>query len=198
MNLKRVYKDFLHVIKRLTSAFAEMYNAIIDVIASTTNYKAQLFIVIEKFCHNIRLKKTRKKKASAFNSAFVADENKKSNKFRDNKFKSSRNISFRDDIKSISTCICDQKHYYVDYSYLNKTKRFIDWKVDSNVKKKMQETLKNFETKKRIEKIKVNLVAKLTVKSKNNQKDDVKKNEKDIEIFSVDLRKSSQLNAFFS
>ena len=107
MNLKRAYKNFLHVIERLTSVLAEMYNAIIDVIASTTNYEVQLFIVIEKFRHNIRLKKTRKKKASAFNSAFVADENKKNNKFRNNKFKSSRNISFRNDIKSIFICICD-------------------------------------------------------------------------------------------
>ena len=103
-----------------------MYDAIIDVIASTTNYEAQLFIIIEKFCHNIRLKKTRKKKALTFNSAFIADENKESNKSRDNKFKSSKNISFRDDIKSIFTCICDQKHYYADCLYLNKTKRFID------------------------------------------------------------------------
>ena len=81
MNSKRVYKDFLHVIKRLTSAFAEMYNAIIDVIASTTNYETQLFIVIKKFRHNIRLKKTRKKKILTFNSAFVADKNKKTINF---------------------------------------------------------------------------------------------------------------------
>ena len=39
MNSKRVYKDFLHAIKRLTSTFAEMYDAIIDVIASMTNYE---------------------------------------------------------------------------------------------------------------------------------------------------------------
>ena len=107
MNFKRAYKDFLHAIERLTSTFAEMYDAIIDVIASTTNYETQLFIVIEKFRHNIRLKKTRKEKAFTFNSAFAADENKKSNKFRNNKFKLSRNTSFRDDIKLIFTCICD-------------------------------------------------------------------------------------------
>ena len=107
MNSKRVYKNFLHAIKKLTSIFTEMYNAIIDVIASTTNYEIQLFIIIEKLRHNIRLKKTRKEKAFAFNSAFATDEDKKSNKFRNNKFKSSKNISFRDDIKSIFTCICD-------------------------------------------------------------------------------------------
>ena len=107
MNFKRAYKDFLHIIEKLTLAFAKMYNAIIDLIASTTNYEAQLFIVIKKFRHNIRLKKTRKKKTSAFNSAFVADENKKNNKFRDNKFKSSRNTLFRNDSKLIFTCICD-------------------------------------------------------------------------------------------
>ena len=62
----------------------------------------------------------------------------------------------------------------------------------------MQETLKNFETKKRIEKNKVNLAAKLAVKSKDNLKNDDKKNEEDIEIFSVNLKKSSQSDAFFS
>ena len=62
----------------------------------------------------------------------------------------------------------------------------------------MQETFKNLETKRRIERIKVNLAVKLTIKSKNNLKNDDKKNEEDIEIFSVDLRKSSQSDAFFS
>ena len=62
----------------------------------------------------------------------------------------------------------------------------------------MQETLKNLETKKRIERIKVNLAVKLTVKSKDNQKNDVKKNEENIEIFSINLKKSSQSDAFFS
>ena len=62
----------------------------------------------------------------------------------------------------------------------------------------MQKTFKNFETKRQIERIKVNLAAKLTIKSKNNQKNDVKKNEKNIEIFFVDLRKSSQSDAFFN
>ena len=64
MNLKRAYRDFLHVIEKLTSVFAEMYNAIINVIALTTNYEAQLFIIIKKFHYNIRLKKMRKKKHS--------------------------------------------------------------------------------------------------------------------------------------
>ena len=94
MSFKRVYKNFLYIIERLTSAFTKMYNAIIDVIALTTNYEAQFFIVIEKFRHNIRLKKMRKKKTFAFSSAFVVNENKKNNKFRNNKFKSSRNVLF--------------------------------------------------------------------------------------------------------
>ena len=55
MNSKRVYKDFLYTIERLTSVFVKIYNAIIDVVASTTNYEIQFFIVIEKFCHNIRV-----------------------------------------------------------------------------------------------------------------------------------------------
>ena len=62
----------------------------------------------------------------------------------------------------------------------------------------MQKTLKNFETKKRIERNKVNLAVKLIIKNKDNLKNDDKKNEKDIEIFSVDLRKSSQSDAFFN
>ena len=62
----------------------------------------------------------------------------------------------------------------------------------------MQETFKNFETKKRIEKNKINLAVKLTVKSKNNLKNNDKKNEKNIEIFFIDLRKSSQSDVFFN
>ena len=77
MNFKRVYKNFLHLIERLISVFAEMYDAIIDEVASTTNYEIQLFIIIEKFRYNIRLEKTRKEKIFAFSSAFAADENKK-------------------------------------------------------------------------------------------------------------------------
>ena len=61
----------------------------------------------------------------------------------------------------------------------------------------MKEILKNFKTKKRIEKSKVNAV-KLAVKSKDNLKDDNKKNEENIEIFSVNLKKISQSDAFFN
>ena len=68
----------------------------------------------------------KKKKILTFSSAFVADENKKSNKVRNNKFKSSRNILLQDDIKSTFIYICNQKRYYADCLYLNKIKRFID------------------------------------------------------------------------
>ena len=60
MNFKRVYKNFLYIIEKLIFAFVEMYDAIINVIASMTNYEIQFFIVIEKFCYNICLKKTKK------------------------------------------------------------------------------------------------------------------------------------------
>ena len=46
INFKRFYKNVLHVIEKLTSTFAEIYNAIIDIIISTTNYETQLFIII--------------------------------------------------------------------------------------------------------------------------------------------------------
>ena len=60
----------------------------------------------------------------------------------------------------------------------------------------MQKTLKNFETKKRIEKIKVNFAIKLTIKSKDDLKDDDKKNEENIKIFSVDLKKAINQTLF--
>ena len=60
----------------------------------------------------------------------------------------------------------------------------------------MKKIFKNFKTKKRIERNKVNAV-KLTIKSKDNLKNDDKKNEEDIEIFSVNLRKNNQSDAFF-
>ena len=77
MNFKRVYKNFLYVIKRLILNFVEIYKTIIDIIASITNYEARLFIIIEKFCYNIRLKKIRKEKTFAFSSAFAVNENRK-------------------------------------------------------------------------------------------------------------------------
>ena len=64
--------------------------------------------------------------------------------------------------------------------------------------KKIKEIFKNLETKKQIERIKVNFVVTLIVKSKDNLKDDDKKNEENIEIFSVNLKKSNQLNVFFN
>ena len=50
----------------------------------------------------------------------------------------------------------------------------------------MKKILKNFETKKKIKRSKVNAV-KLTIKSKNNLKNNDKKNEENIEIFFVNL-----------
>ena len=70
MNSKRAYRNFLHAIEKLTSALAEMYDAIIDVIASTTNYKAQLFIVIEKFRHNRQSKRRRQKEQRRHRNIF--------------------------------------------------------------------------------------------------------------------------------
>ena len=97
----------LYQISEIDQRYQWRYHCYINIVAFTTHYEAQLFIVIKKFRHNIRLKKTKKKKVSAFNSTFVADENKENNKFRNNKFKSSRNISFQDNIKLIFICICD-------------------------------------------------------------------------------------------
>ena len=113
MNIQRAYTDFLHVIEKHAFFFINMYELFIDAASATMNYEAQLFIVIEKFRHHMRLKKARKKKAFAFNSAFAADENNK----KSNKSKFDRNTLFRDDNQSVSSCICDAKHYFSECFY---------------------------------------------------------------------------------
>ena len=92
MNTQRAYIDFLHVIERQTFVFINTYELFIDATSTTMNFKVQLFIVIEKFRHHMRLRKARRKKTFAFNSTFAADEDNKSNE--NNKLKFSRNTSF--------------------------------------------------------------------------------------------------------
>ena len=63
----------------------------------------------------------------------------------------------------------------------------------------MNEILKNSHTQKQIEKSKIKVVKKLTIKSKDNLQKNVKKNEKKkVKTFSIDLKKISQTNAFFN
>ena len=93
MNIQRVYIDFLHVIEKQTFVFINTYELLIDAASIIMNFEIQLFIIIEKFRHHMRLRKTRKKKIFAFNSVFAADENNKSNKNK--KLKFNKNTSFR-------------------------------------------------------------------------------------------------------
>ena len=62
MNTQQVYIDFLHVIKEHALVFINTYELFIDATSATMNYKIQLFIIIEKFRHHIRLKKMKKKR----------------------------------------------------------------------------------------------------------------------------------------
>ena len=77
MNTQHVYTNFLHVIEKQTFFFINTYELFIDATSIMMNYKVQFFIVIEKFRHHMRLKKTKKKKTFAFNSTFAVDENNK-------------------------------------------------------------------------------------------------------------------------
>ena len=155
----------------------------------------QLFVIIEKFRHHMRLKKMRKEKIFAFNLAFAVDES--------NKSKFDKNILFWEQNQSISICVYDEKHWFSFYLYFEKNKYFIDWKSNVNIQKKMNETLKDFHKKKQIEKCKVRNAVIWIVKSKDNlkddvKKDDVKKNENLIAIFFIDLKNNNQTNAFFN
>ena len=63
----------------------------------------------------------------------------------------------------------------------------------------MNEALKNFHTQEQIERSRIKVAEKLTVKSKDNlQKDDKKNEKKKIEAFSIDLRKINQTDTFFN
>ena len=54
----------------------------------------------------------------------------------------------------------------------------------------MNETLKNFHTQKQVERNKIKVAEKLTIKSKNNfQKNDKENEKKRIEAFFIDLKK---------
>ena len=64
MNIQQVYIDFLHAIEKQTFAFINTYELLINAASATMNYETQLFVVIKKFRHHMRLKKTRKKKHS--------------------------------------------------------------------------------------------------------------------------------------
>ena len=86
------------------------------------NYEIQFFIIIEKFRHHIRLRKMKKKKTFAFNSAFAIDKNNK----KSNKLKFNKNTSFRNENQSVSSYICDAKHYFSKYFYFQESKRFVD------------------------------------------------------------------------
>ena len=141
MDTQRAYIDFLHAIEGQASVFISTYELLIDAASATINYEIQLFVVIEKFRHHMRLKKARKKKAFVFNSTFVADESNKSNE--SNKSKFDRNTSFREENQSISTCVCDEKHWLSLCLHFEKDKRFIDWKSDANIQKKVNEALKD-------------------------------------------------------
>ena len=159
------------------------------------NYKVQLFVVIEKFRHQFRLKKTRKKKTFVFNSVFAADES--------NKSKFDRNTLFREKNQSISIYVCDKKHWLSLYLYFEKNKRFIDWKLDANIQKKVNKALKNPHKKKQVERNKVRKAVIQAIKSKDNfknnvKKDDIKKNENLIAAFSIDLRNNIQTDVFFN
>ena len=144
-----------------------MYELFVDAASATMNYKAQFFVVIKKFRHYIHLKKMRKKKIFAFNLAFAVDES--------NQSKFDKNISFRKKNQSISTCVCGEKYWFSLYSYFEKNKRFIDWKSDASIQKKVNEALKDSHKKKQIESNKVRNIIIRTVKGKDNLKDDVKK-----------------------
>ena len=86
MNIQRAYIDFLHIIEKQIFIFINTYKLFINATSATMNFEIQIFIVIEKFRHHMRLKKTRKKKTFAFNSAFAVDENNKLNKSNKSKF----------------------------------------------------------------------------------------------------------------
>lgn len=71
INSKRVYRDFLHAIKKQFNIFVEIYklqmNKVID-------YDAQILTIIEKFHHHMHMKNARKEKSTVFNSAFIIDK----------------------------------------------------------------------------------------------------------------------------
>ena len=75
INNKRVYRDFLLKIKKLTFIFVEMRQFLFILIF---DYYAIFIKIINDFRQHMRIKKIRTKKKTIFNLTFVVDENKKS------------------------------------------------------------------------------------------------------------------------
>lgn len=185
---KRAYRDFLHAIENQAPTFAEVHEMAMSTAPPETDYEALLFTVIEQYRHHARLKESKKGKSPASNSAFAADENKKP--------KSGRNSSFRGEDQSPPPCVCGQKHWFTECSYLNEDKRSTDWKPNATTQKKVDEALKDPKKQGQVERS-LARYAKLA-KSKDNLKEDSKKDEKQVGAFPIALGKCNQTGTFAS
>ena len=107
---KRVYKNFLHSIEKIVFIFVEIYEFQLKKII---DHETKLFLFIEIFRHHMRIKKTRKKKSTTFNSTFVVNENKK------NDHSHSHEFSFRNKQQKQLFCFCEKKHSYENCYYFN-------------------------------------------------------------------------------
>ena len=139
---KRVYKNFLHSIEKIAFIFVEIYEFQLKKII---DHETKFLLFIEIFRHHMRMKKTRKKKSTTFNSTFIVNENKKNDHSHLHEF------SFRNKQQKQLLCLCEKKHSYENCYYLNEKIRFAKWKLKSKIVIKINEILKNLKKKRSVE-----------------------------------------------
>ena len=190
---KRVYRDFLHVIEKIALIFAEIYELQLKAVM---NHEIQFIVIIDIFRHHMRMKKARKERETIFNSTFVVDENKESEKSHnhDHSFSS----SFRNKQQKQSLCYCGKKHSYENCYYINENIRSKEWTLKSEIMTKIIEVMKNSKKKKFIE----NNIKRFDERrqEKRQKKDENKNTEKKIKFFvvmQIDNVMKSFTNDFF-
>lgn len=141
---KRAYRDFLQAIEKIAPTFAEVYELQLDTVI---DFDAQIYLVVDKFRNHMRMKEAKQGRSTSFNSAFATDKGNSNNSSRN----SSRTPSFRGENQDLPTCICGKNHWYADCFYLNKNKRPPGFKLYPDIQKKIDEALKNDDTKKKVE-----------------------------------------------
>lgn len=109
-----------------------------------------LFTLISEYRDHARLKASRKIHATGSHSAFPASQESQRPSFN-NQNQPGRQASFRNQIQP-QECLCGLVHWFSECNYLNPTKRPFNWKSDPETARRVNEAMKDENTKAWVEK----------------------------------------------
>ena len=137
---KRPIRNFIYNIMKINKVWTNVHLTFIDEKIKNDS----LFNLITKFRNHTRMKSNRKLHQSA-HSAFSASD-------QSNQNQSIGNASFRDKSQP-QKCLCDEMHWWIDCIYLNSAKHPYNWheRADPETAKRVNEAMKNFDTKHYVE-----------------------------------------------